>query len=253
MDSFYRGMLLLVAATSPVRWPFGTPAVLARIAQAARHGVLIEGDVTEENLGHVQVMAFDKTGTLSGGTLQITDIVLLRTVQVKNRCCGWRGRSAAIPTIRWRRRWCGRSSGLPRRRQRSSRIQQRARECRGEDGACRFEGVSMGRTAHPWMQTPPPRSTNSSGRARVPCSSPSNGHRGLLALAIGRRPGVAGVLEPLGDLGVRKLVMLTGDNPQAAQQIGAEVGVTDVRAGAAARRTSLPPSRSWRASTGRWQ
>lgn len=43
--------------------------------------------------------------------------------------------------------------------------------------------------------------------------------------------GVAGVLKQLGDLGVRKLVMLTGDNPQAAQRIGAEVGVTDVRAG----------------------
>ena len=39
------------------------------------------------------------------------------------------------------------------------------------------------------------------------------------------------MLRRLQALGVRDLVMLTGDNAQAAARIGAEVGVTDVRAG----------------------
>jgi Cd2+/Zn2+-exporting ATPase len=39
------------------------------------------------------------------------------------------------------------------------------------------------------------------------------------------------VLQQLHALGIRKLVMLTGDNKQAAERIGAEVGVTDVHAG----------------------
>ncbi len=39
------------------------------------------------------------------------------------------------------------------------------------------------------------------------------------------------MLKQLSDLGVKKLVMLTGDNPLAAARIGSEVGVTDVRAG----------------------
>ena len=45
-DSFYRAMLLLVAA-SPCALAIGTPAsVLAGIAQAARNGVLIKGGFT---------------------------------------------------------------------------------------------------------------------------------------------------------------------------------------------------------------
>lgn len=64
-DSFYRGMLLLVAA-SPCALAIGTPAaVLSGIAQVARNGVLIKGGVHLENLGDLQVIAFDKTGTRS--------------------------------------------------------------------------------------------------------------------------------------------------------------------------------------------
>ncbi|HFC11865.1 MAG TPA: cadmium-translocating P-type ATPase, partial [Anaerolineae bacterium] len=74
-ESFYRAMLLLVAA-SPCALALGTPAtVLAGIAQAARNGVLIKGGVHLENLGDVQVMAFDKTGTLTEGDFAVTDIV----------------------------------------------------------------------------------------------------------------------------------------------------------------------------------
>ncbi|MFQ5433437.1 MAG: heavy metal translocating P-type ATPase, partial [Anaerolineae bacterium] len=56
-ESFYRAMLLLVAA-SPCALALGTPAsVLAGIAQAARNGVLLKGGVHLENLGSIQVMA----------------------------------------------------------------------------------------------------------------------------------------------------------------------------------------------------
>ena len=53
---------------------------------------------------------------------------------------------------------------------------------------------------------------------------------GVLALADTPRAGVKETLQKLLDLGVKKLVMLTGDNDDVAQQIGKEVGVTDVRA-----------------------
>ncbi len=54
---------------------------------------------------------------------------------------------------------------------------------------------------------------------------------GVLALADVARPGVNATLASLTDLGIEKLVMLTGDNKRVAQRIGGEVGVTDVRAG----------------------
>lgn len=53
---------------------------------------------------------------------------------------------------------------------------------------------------------------------------------GVLGLADQPREGVAENLQRLLNLGVKKLVMLTGDNDDVAQQIGQQVGVTDVRA-----------------------
>ncbi len=75
-DSFFRGMVLLVAA-SPCALVIGTPAsVLAGIAQAARNGVLIKGGVHLENLGGLDALAFDKTGTITCGRPEVTDIIV---------------------------------------------------------------------------------------------------------------------------------------------------------------------------------
>jgi Cd2+/Zn2+-exporting ATPase len=67
-------MAILVAA-SPCALAIATPAaVLSGIAQTARNGVLIKGGMHLENLGAVKAIAFDKTGTLTEGKLQVTDI-----------------------------------------------------------------------------------------------------------------------------------------------------------------------------------
>ncbi len=68
-------MLLLVAA-SPCALAIGTPAaVLAGIAQAARRGVLIKGGIHLENLGRLNTVALDKTGTLTTGHFSVTKII----------------------------------------------------------------------------------------------------------------------------------------------------------------------------------
>lgn len=74
-DSFYRAMAVLVAA-SPCALAIATPsAVLAGIARAARGGVLIKGGAPLEELGSINAIAFDKTGTLTEGRPKITDVV----------------------------------------------------------------------------------------------------------------------------------------------------------------------------------
>ncbi len=74
-DSFYRAMLVLVAA-SPCALAIATPAaVLAGIARAGRAGVLVKGGAALETLGKVDAMAFDKTGTLTWGHPTVTDTI----------------------------------------------------------------------------------------------------------------------------------------------------------------------------------
>ena len=67
-------MTVLVAA-SPCALALGAPAaMLAGIAQAARHGILIKGGVHLDALARVRAVAFDKTGTLTRGRPELTDI-----------------------------------------------------------------------------------------------------------------------------------------------------------------------------------
>lgn len=74
-DSFYRAMAVLVAA-SPCALAIATPsAVLSGVARAARGGVLVKGGGPLENLGSLTALAFDKTGTLTEGKPRITDVV----------------------------------------------------------------------------------------------------------------------------------------------------------------------------------
>ncbi|WP_051179457.1 heavy metal translocating P-type ATPase [Nocardia concava] len=77
-DSFYRGMVVLVAA-SPCALAIATPsAVLAGVARAAQAGVLAKGGGPLESLGRVRSIAFDKTGTLTWGQPRVTDVVPVR-------------------------------------------------------------------------------------------------------------------------------------------------------------------------------
>lgn len=73
-QSFYRAMAVLVAA-SPCALAIATPsAVLSAVARAARGGVLIKGGAHLESLGQVTAIAFDKTGTLTEGKPRLTDV-----------------------------------------------------------------------------------------------------------------------------------------------------------------------------------
>jgi Cd2+/Zn2+-exporting ATPase len=71
LSAFYRTMTLLVVA-SPCALVLSIPsAVLAAIAWGARHGILIRGGAAVEKLADVNVVALDKTGTLTTGELRV--------------------------------------------------------------------------------------------------------------------------------------------------------------------------------------
>ncbi|WP_348740419.1 heavy metal translocating P-type ATPase [Pseudomonas rhodesiae] len=83
-DSFYRAMAVLVAA-SPCALAIATPsAILSGIARAARGGVLIKGGAPLEELGSLNAMAFDKTGILTEGRPRITDVIPIGGTQIED-------------------------------------------------------------------------------------------------------------------------------------------------------------------------
>ena len=72
--TFYRAMAVLVAA-SPCALAISTPsAVLSGVARAARGGVLIKGGAPLETLGVLHALAFDKTGTLTEGQPRVVAV-----------------------------------------------------------------------------------------------------------------------------------------------------------------------------------
>lgn len=74
---FYRALVLLVISC-PCALVISTPVtIISGLTKGARHGILVKGGLYLERIGSADVIALDKTGTLTHGHPSVTDIIPL--------------------------------------------------------------------------------------------------------------------------------------------------------------------------------
>ncbi len=230
-ESFYRAMAVLVAA-SPCALAIATPsAVLAGIARAAKGGVLIKGGAHLENLGSLAAIAFDKTGTLTLGKPRVTDVVAVEGSEdeLLKMAAAVEARSAhplaqAVVAEAKRRGLAWNEAGEV-----ESITGQGVRaRLNGQDiavgNAKLFEGKALSEALRKHADR-----LAAAGRTTMLVQADGR-FLGVLALADTPRDGVRAVLERLHKIGIRKTIMLTGDNERVGRAIADAVGIDEVQA-----------------------
>ncbi len=227
--AFYRGMVLLVVA-SPCALVISTPAsVLSAIANAAKNGILFKGGAHLENTGLVKVIAFDKTGTLTTGEPGVTNILGLNGVAEDDLlvlAAAVEARSEhhlAKAIVRAAKR---KQLEIPR------AVEFQAMMGRGARALVDGQAIQAGKpamfNADPLMNKLRPQisALEEEGKTVVIVSREDT-VIGLIGIADSVRPAAKEVVASLKQTGIQRVVMLTGDNPRAAQSIAQDAGVDD--------------------------
>ncbi len=233
-ESFYRAMALLVGA-SPCALALGTPsAVLAGIAQAARNGVLIKGGAYLENLGSLRAFAFDKTGTLTIGKPVITEImpvngtseseVLRIAGAVENRSQHPLAKAVVKKAEEMNIKLpdAGEVQSLTAKGVRSD-VEGKTVEL-GSLRLWESEKVTIPDAVKRAVQE-----LQEKGRSVIVIKHGET-WLGVLGVRDTPRDSAKAVLSKLRNLGIKPLIMLTGDNKGIGNAVGKEVGVDEIKA-----------------------
>ncbi len=235
--SFYRAMAVLVAA-SPCALAISVPsAVLSGVARAGRGGVLVKGGGPLENLGTLTSIAFDKTGTLTEGKPRLTDVVampgvsedeLLALAQAVEQGSDHPLASAVVTGAAER---LGGRVALP------AVSDVKSITGRGVQAQVAGETAVIGKpvlfSELPDSTLPPEVAAANdklvaAGRTTMVVR---HGQRflGVIAVMDTPRPEAARVMAELRELGIERLIMISGDNQQVAEAVAKSVGLTEAR------------------------
>lgn len=229
--SFYRAMSVLVAA-SPCALAISTPsAVLSGVARAARGGVLIKGGRPLEDLGNLQAIAFDKTGTLTEGKPKLTQVIafegateeqVLETAIAVERLSDHPLAEAIV---------VGGMERLKKNHKIPEASSVKGITGKGVQAKIGSHEILIGNIALFAKGLPEEfkkqvQDLEKGGNTSMLVKSGKD-FLGIIALMDTPRPEAKNVIAELKKLGIKKMVMLTGDNQQVAEAVAKEVGVTD--------------------------
>lgn len=235
--SFYRAMAVLVAA-SPCALAISVPsAVLSGVARAGRSGVLIKGGGPLENLGSLNSIAFDKTGTLTEGRPKLTDVIVASGANEQELM-------ALVVAVESHSDHPLASALVKGGRERleTGVAAVRADDVRGITGRGVQASVD-GETVYiakpilfselDGMLLPPELATANdklvqSGRTTMIVRKGAR-FLGVIGVMDTPRAAAPGVMAQLRELGIERLVMISGDNQQVADAVARTVGLTEAR------------------------
>ncbi len=229
----YRALVLLVIGC-PCALVVSTPvAVVAGLAAAARHGVLVKGGAFLEAPARIRAFAFDKTGTLTHGRPRVLEVVPLSghdEPELLELLVALESRSEH-PLAAAIRDYAAEKgiSAAP-----AERF--RAFEGKGAEGSIAGRVFWVG--SHRYLEergleTPDVHgrleAVSQAGRTAIVIGDETH-VCGLVAVADGVRIDARVTLEELRRLGIDTTVMLTGDNRGTAEAIARETGLSEVHA-----------------------
>ncbi|HAF80933.1 MAG TPA: heavy metal translocating P-type ATPase, partial [Brevundimonas sp.] len=233
-DTFYRAMAVLVAA-SPCALAIATPsAVLSGVARAARGGVLIKGGAPLENLGRLTAIAFDKTGTLTEGKPKLVDVVTADDVaeeELLRVAVGVEMLSdhpLAASVVRGGRERLGDTPAAESLNLRSITGRGVVADVEGETTYIGKDDLfaEIGGPAIPPSLKTQIEALEANGRTTMVVRQ-GDRYLGVIGLMDTPREAAPAVIETLRTIGIRRMIMISGDHQKAAQAVAGQVGLTE--------------------------
>lgn len=233
-ESFYRAMAVLVAA-SPCALAISTPsAVLSGVARAARGGVLIKGGRPLEDLGVLTAIAFDKTGTLTEGKPKLTKVVTLTDVSeeelLKTAVAveALSDHPLAKAVVRDGKERLG-NAQFPEASNMEAVLGKGIKASLGEDKVYMgnlelFEALDDQKPSAETVEKV--REQEAAGNTTMLIRR-NEEYIGIISLMDTPREEAKATLEELKKIGIKRMIMLTGDNQKVADAVAKEIGLTD--------------------------
>ncbi|MAN04846.1 MAG: heavy metal translocating P-type ATPase, partial [Owenweeksia sp.] len=233
-ESFYRAMAVLVAA-SPCALAISTPsAVLSGVARAAKSGVLIKGGRPLEDLGVLTALAFDKTGTLTEGKPKLTEVValnkanedeVLKTAIAVEKLSDHPLAKAIVRDGKERLK----DSEIPEAKDLEAVLGKGIKAQLGNDKVYignldLFESLDDKKPSKAIEEKV--KALESDGNTTMLIRQ-NNTYIGIVALMDTPRKEAKNTLDQLKKIGIKRMIMLTGDNQKVADAVAKEIGLTD--------------------------
>lgn len=232
-ESFYNALVLLVIAC-PCALVISTPvSIVAALASAARQGVLIKSGLHVETPARLRAIALDKTGTITRGELRVSEIMPMdgHTEDELLRIAAALEQRSTHPLAR---AICDHAKNLNITATPAEDLQ----NLPGEGARGTINGTVYWIGSHRYLvkqgfETPELQAVidnlSTSGASVVAVGNESH-VCGFFGLSDDLHPEAPQVIQDLHHLGVKRTIMLTGDNQATAETIGRQAGITEVHA-----------------------